>query len=152
MQLKGKETFSASAQQIWDIIMDKDKLAAITPGLSRLEELGNDEYQAITDISIGPVKGEFKGDLKMVDKIPPKSLTLKVNQTSKIGNADVTVHLHIEEVSDLESTLSFKGLAKMSGVLARMGQRVMTGVAASITKQLFASLREEVQKLENPNS
>lgn len=146
MQLKGKETFPASAQQIWDIIMDKDKLAAITPGVSRLEALGNDEYKAITDISIGPVKGEFKGDLKMVDKDPPNSLTLKVKQSNKIGNADVTVHLQIEEVNPSESTLSFNGLAKMSGLLARMGQRVMTGVAASITKQLFAALGEEIQK------
>jgi len=146
MQLKGKETFPASAQEIWDIIMDKDKLAAITPGVSRLEQLGDDEFKAITDISIGPVKGEFSGDLKMVEKEPPNSLTIKVKQSNKIGNADVTVHLQIEEISPTESTLSFKGLAKMSGLLARMGQRVMTGVAASITKQLFASLGEEIQK------
>lgn len=151
MQLKGKQTFSASAQELWDIIMDKDKLAAITPGISRLEVLGEDEYKAIVDISIGPVKGAFKGDLKMVDKDPPNAVTMKVKQLSKIGNADVTVHLQIEEHSPTESTLSFKGLAKMSGVLARMGQRVMTGVAATITKQLFAALQEEVQKLK-PNS
>ncbi len=151
MQLKGKETFSTSGQQLWDIIMDKDKLAAITPGISRLEVLGEDEYKAVVDISIGPVKGAFKGDLKMVDKDPPNSVTMKVKQMSKIGNADVTVHLHIEEISPTQSTLSFKGLAKMSGVLARMGQRVMTGVAATITKQLFAALQEEVQKLK-PNS
>lgn len=147
MQLKGKETFPASAQQIWDIIMDKDKLAAITPGVSRLEEINPDEFKAIADISIGPVKGHFSGDLKMVEKQPPSAVTMKVKQNSKIGNADVTVNLMIEEISPNESTLSFKGLVKMSGLLARMGQRVMTGVAQTITKQLFASIREEVDKL-----
>ena len=147
MQLKGKETFPASAQQIWAIIMDKEKLAAITPGISRLEEVEDGTYKAIADISIGPVKGQFTGDLKMVDKQAPSAVTMKVKQKSKIGNADVTVHLLIEEITPTESTLSFKGLAKMSGVLARMGQRVMTGVAQTITKQLFANIRQEIDKL-----
>ena len=67
---------------------------------------------------------------------------------SKIGNADVTVTLDIEEISANESILSFNGLAKMSGLLARMGQRVMTGVAQTITKQLFAGIQEELEKQE----
>jgi len=149
MQLKGKETFPASAQQIWDIIMDKEKLAAVTPGVSRLEEVATDEFKAIADISIGPVKGQFTGDLRMVEKQAPHAVTLKVKQNSKIGNADVTVQLLIEEISPTESTLSFKGLAKMSGLLARMGQRVMSGVAQTITKQLFAGIKEELDKIEN---
>ena len=146
MQLKGKETFPASAQQIWDLLMDKDKLALVTPGISRLEELGDGQYEAIADIDIGPVKGQFKGQLEMLDKIPPYDVTLKAKQLSKIGNADVLINLNLEEVTDNQCVLSFKGGAKMSGVLARMGQRVMTGVANTITKQFFAALREELAK------
>jgi len=99
MQLKGKETFPASAQQIWDLLMDKDKLALVTPGISRLEELGDGQYEAIADIDIGPVKGQFKGQLEMLDKIPPYDVTLKAKQLSKIGNADVLINLNLEEVS-----------------------------------------------------
>jgi len=146
MQLKGKETFPATAQQIWDLLMDKDKLALVTPGISRLEELENGQYEAIADIDIGPVKGQFKGKLEMLDKIPPYDVTLKAKQLSKIGNADVLITLNLEEIEDNQCVLSFKGGAKMSGVLARMGQRVMTGVASTITKQFFAALRTELTK------
>ena len=80
MQLKGKETFSASAEQLWSIITDKDRLAAITPGVSQLEEIETDEYKAIAEISIGPVKGKFTGDLKMIEKKPNESVTMEVTQ------------------------------------------------------------------------
>ena len=146
MKLKGKETFQASAQQIWDILMDKDKLAAVTPGVTELKETGHSQYEAIADIDIGPVKGKFKGNLEMLDKIPPYDVTLKAKQLSKIGNADVTINLSLAEENDNECTLAFSGQAKMSGVLARMGQRVMTGVASTITKQFFTALREELKQ------
>ncbi len=144
MNLKGKQTYTASAQQIWDILMDTEKLAKITPGVSKLESTGEDQYNAISDIKIGPVKGSFKGDLFLENKEEPAGFTLRVKQLSKIGNADATVNIQINELDGGQCELAFDGKAKLSGTLARTGQRVLGGVANTLTKQFFAALETEL--------
>ena len=145
MNLKGKETYDASAQEIWDILMDTEKLAKITPGVSKLESIGDDQYNAISEVKIGPVKGSFKGDLYLENKTEPSSFTLRVKQLSKIGNADATVSIELLPQEDGQCALAFDGKAKLSGTLARTGQRVLNGVANSLTKQFFAGLKTELE-------
>ena len=144
MQLKGRETFNASPQEIWDILMNTEKLAKITPGLSRLEANGDDTFIAVADVKIGPVKGSFKGDMSITNKKEGEAFTLNVLQKSKIGNVNAAVDIGLQGVSDAETELFFSGEAKMSGLLARTGARVMTGVANSLTKQFFDGLKEEL--------
>ena len=145
MNLKGKQTYQASAQEIWDILMDTEKLAKITPGVSKLEKTGEDQYNAISNVKIGPVKGSFKGDLYLEDKKEPSSFTLRVKQLSKIGNADASVHIELLSQEDGQCTMAFDGKAKLSGTLARTGQRVLNGVANSLTKQFFEGLKVELE-------
>lgn len=144
MKVKGSHTFEVSQQQLWDYLMNPDVLAKITPGVSQLEVLGDDQYKSISDIKIGPVKGSFKGKLSVVDKNEPTTFSIRMDQKSKIGNADATVLMEIEALGDNQSELNFDGKAKLSGVIARTGQRVLSGVANTITKEVFASLEKHI--------
>lgn len=145
MNLKGNQTYDASAQEIWDILMDVDKLAKITPGVSKLVLTGEDQYNAISEIKIGPVKGAFQGDLFLENKNEPAGFTLRVKQKSKIGNADASVNIVLSPQDEDRTELSFDGKAKLSGTLARTGQRVLSGVAKTLTKQFFKALGEELE-------
>ena len=148
MDLKGKHTLEASRQEVWDILMDTDALVRITPGVTKLEETEKDKYKAVSEVSIGPVSGSFSGELELTEKTPPEVYILKVSQNSKIGNVKAEVKISLEEISGDRTELSFNGEAKMSGLLSRTGQRVMKGVANSLTKQFFEALDKEVKKTE----
>ena len=144
MDIKGTYTLPASTQVIWDKLLDKDTLARITPGISELEATGEDTFVAIAHIKMGPVNGSFKGDLAIINKEEPSSFTLRIKQNSKIGNVSADVALQIKELSENESEVSFKGKAKLSGLLARTGQRVLSGVANTLSKQFFKALEKEI--------
>ncbi|MEL7159465.1 MAG: carbon monoxide dehydrogenase subunit G [Bacteroidota bacterium] len=144
MKLTGKEEFIAPRAAIWNILMDTEKLTRITPGLSHLEATGPDEYVATADVKIGPVKGSFKGEMSITEKQEEEAFTLNILQKSKVGNVDAAVRIELAELAPEQTELSFVGQAKMSGLLARTGARVMTGVANSLSKQFFAGLREEL--------
>lgn len=126
--------------------MDPEFLARVTPGVTRLERTGDDTYEAIADIKMGPVKGSFSGDLAIKDKQEPGSFVLEVSQKSKIGNVSATIDLALEPADENSTVMTFDGKAKLSGLLARMGQRVLSGVANTLTKQFFAALEEELSK------
>jgi carbon monoxide dehydrogenase subunit G len=144
MHLTGNKILNASTEKIWNILMDADMLAKITPAVSRLEPLGNDTYKAIADVKIGPVKGSFSGNLSVLDKIDHESFMLRVNQNSKIGNVAADVKIYLKAISDTQTEMSFAGDAKMSGLLAATGQRVVSGVANMLTEQFFEALEKEL--------
>lgn len=146
MHLKGNHTFNASPEQIWKLLMDPEVLARITPGINKLEPTGEDQYSAIAEVKMGPVKGSFKGDLEVADKKEPEHFLLKVQQKSKIGNVAADVSIDLASADNGHTELAFDGKAKLSGLLARTGQRVLSGVASTLTKQFFSALEEELEK------
>lgn len=144
MKLTGNHTVKAPANVIWEMLMDPVTLAKITPAIDKLELTGEDTYNAIADVRIGPVKGSFSGKVQIKDKKPTDSFTLAVNQESKIGNAKAEITLNLSSPSDNETEIKFEGDVKLSGLLATTGQRVISGVANMLSKQFFKSLDEEV--------
>lgn len=151
MVVKGEHQFDISAQQLWNYLMDIDVLAKITPGVSKLEVIEDDKYKTVSEIKIGPVKGSFKGKLEVVDKAEPVSFAIVMEQLSKIGNAHVKVDMQIKDKGAAASELHFDGKAKLSGVIARTGQRVLSGVANTITKEVFASLEAHIAEDQQAN-
>ena len=73
--------------------------------------------------------------------------SLHVKQNSKIGNADAIVKILLKSVSDTETEISFDGDARLSGLLARTGNRVISGVATTLTKQFFNNFENELKTI-----
>lgn len=144
MQLTGSHVVNAPVQTVWAMLMDTDVLAQIVPAVSRLEKVAENEYKAIAEIKLGPVSGSFSGSLSLADIRENEGYTLLVKQNSKIGNADATVAMALKPVGDNQTEVSFDGNARLSGLLARTGQRVISGVATTLTKQFFENLEGAV--------
>jgi len=146
MQLSGRHTVNASLVKVWGILMDTDTLAKIVPGISRLEKTGDNTYKSFLEIKLGPVSGSFNGNLQMENVEVEKRFTLKVQQNSKIGNANADIKIDLASVGDEQTEINFNGDVKMIGLLASLGQRVMSGVAKTLTKQFFANLDKDLSK------
>ena len=146
MELTGSHEISAGAQTLWNLLMDPDFLAKITPGITRMERVSDDNYLAIADVKIGPVKGSFKGEVQITEKSEPEAFTLLVQQKSSIGNVAASVRIRIQEITAEKSNIQFEGKAQLSGLLARTGQRVLSGVANTLSRQFFEALEAEISQ------
>lgn len=145
MHLEGTHSLNASSQEIWNLLMDPDTLARITPAISRLEPLGDDKYKAVAEVKLGPVKGSFAGQMAVTDKKEPEHFTLLIEQKSRMGNANAEGRIVLKPTGENQTEVHFNGDAKLSGTLARMGQRVIGGVANSMVKQFFQNLESELK-------
>ena len=143
MQLTGNHVLNAPVSTVWAMLMDPETLARIVPAVSSLELIGDNQYKALAEIKLGPVSGAFAGSLSLLDIRENEGYSLHVKQTSKIGNADALVNIGLKAVGDEQTELTFDGDAKLSGLLARTGQRVISGVATTLTKQFFANFDQE---------
>ena len=144
MTLTGTYTVNAPAQTVWNMLMDPDTLARVTPGITSLERIDADNFKAVAEVKFGRVGGAFSVNLKISDRKEPEHFTLEIQQNSKIGNANAVVHLNMKALSPSQTEVSFEGDVKLSGMLATMGGRVVTPVANLLSKQFFEALEQEV--------
>jgi len=126
------------------MLMDTDTLARIVPGISKLEKNGDNSYISTISMKLGPVSSSFTGNLQMEDIQQEKGFTLKVQQNSKIGNANAAIKIDLIPVVENQTEVSFEGDVKLSGMLASMGQRVLGGVANTLSKQFFTNMDKEL--------
>ena len=145
MQLTGKHVVNATPEKVWGMLMDTDTLARIVPGISRLEKTGDNTFKSVLEIKLGPVSGSFTGNLQLEEITEQKGFTLKVQQNSKIGNANAFIKIDLLPADTGQTEIAFNGEVKMTGLLANMGQRVMGGVANTLTKQFFANFEKELK-------
>ena len=143
MHLEGTHTFTADREKVWLALNDPQVLGRATPGVTSLEPIGEDKYKAIFEIKMGPIKSAFDGTLEVTDKVAPERYTLLVNVDGKIGTVSAEGGFDLKSENG-STVVTFAGDARMNGVLARMGQRVISGVARMFTKQFFSALEREL--------
>jgi carbon monoxide dehydrogenase subunit G len=143
MELEGSHTFDAPRDRVWELLNDPDVLIRLTTGLKRLDPEGDDSYRATFQIKMGPIDSSFKGTMKVVDKVAPESYALLIDVDARIGVVSAKGTIHLEEIGP-QTLLNFGGRAELSGKLAQLGQRVMSGVGKHFTQQFFKSLEKEL--------
>lgn len=146
MQFSGEHTLNAAPPIIWAMLMDIDTLVKVVPGISHLEKTGDNTYKSTLDIKLGPVNGSFTGNLLLDDLNEPGGFTLRMQQNSKMGNANAAIKINLSPVDNNHTAIAFDGDVKLSGLLASIGQRVMSGVSNTLAKQFFENMEKELGK------
>src|SRR5213592_1600265 len=85
MKIEGRFIFSAPSQEVWDLLTDPQSLQHCTPGCKQLTEISIDEFEAMMEVGIGPIKGTFHGKISMKEKAPPRSYWLIVEGSGAVG-------------------------------------------------------------------
>jgi carbon monoxide dehydrogenase subunit G len=152
MKISGTYQISATREEVWNKVMDPRVLERITPGVKSLEEIGEDTYIAHSEISIGPVRGAFKGNLSVKDKVGRERCLLVVDQKSKSGNVVAEIAMIFVSMDGQKTEIRYTGEARLSGMLASMGQRIMSGVVATLSKQFFQALEQEIDQEIKPGT
>lgn len=145
MRLEGSYLFeNAPRELLWDMFFEPEVLAKTMPGTEKLELVGENVYSGVMRIRVGPVQGEFKGKVELLDLVKPESYRMKVNGSGPSGfvKGEGTIRL---ENGDQGTTMHYEGDAQVSGRIAQVGQRLMDSSAKAIVAQSLEALDAQVQ-------
>lgn len=144
MELKGERLLPAPIDTVWAGLNDPEVLKACIAGCESLERTGDDAFQALVAVRVGPVAAKFKGNLKMTDVKPPTSYTIHFDGQGGVagfgkGSADVQL------ASEAGGTkLSYVARAQVGGKMAQVGSRLIDAAAGKITEDFFAAFEARV--------
>ena len=136
MKIEGSYTFNASRERVWQALLDPKIMAQCMPGCESLTEVGPDQYEATLKVGVASVKGSYKGKVSIKDKEEPSHYVLSGEGSGGPGFMRGDVAIDLEE-SRGQTVLKYSTDAKVGGLIASIGQRMLNGVAKMMLEQFF---------------
>ncbi|MGB3561804.1 MAG: carbon monoxide dehydrogenase subunit G [Thermoanaerobaculia bacterium] len=144
MKVEGEYLFDVAPQQVWEGLLDPEVLAATMPGCEQLELVGENQYEGMLNIKVGPVQGKFQGKIQLEDIRESEGYTMKVDGRGTPGFVKATATVGLSGEGN-QTRLAYNGDAQVGGRIASVGQRLLDSSAKAIIKQSLDGLNETLK-------
>jgi carbon monoxide dehydrogenase subunit G len=142
--MSGEVQLNASREAVYSKLNDPEVLKACIPGCEQLDKLGDNEFQAVSVMKVGPVKARWKGKVKLTDLDPPNGYKITGEGEGGVAGfakGGATVALTEKDGGTL---LTYNVEAQIGGKLAQLGQRLIAGAAKKMGDDFFAKFAANV--------
>jgi carbon monoxide dehydrogenase subunit G len=145
MELTGERLIPATPAATWAALNDPAILKDCITGCESLERTGDNAFQALVAVKVGPVSARFKGNLTMTNVNAPTSYTMVFDGQGGVagfgkGSADVSL-----APEGAQTKLSYAAKAQVGGKLAQIGSRLIDSAAAKIAEDFFTAFEARLQ-------
>ncbi|KQV50648.1 carbon monoxide dehydrogenase [Pelomonas sp. Root1217] len=141
MNLTGQQHLPVSQAQAWAALNDTAMLQAAVPGCEAITPTGDNVFDVLMAVSIGPVKARFKGKLQLSELTPPQSYRIGFEGSGgAAGHGKGQAFVQLQAVSPSETVLSYDVTASVGGKLAQIGSRLVDAAAQKLAEDFFARL------------
>ena len=142
MEFENTFVVQAPVDEVWDLLMDVERIAPCMPGAQVLEQTGDDAYKVAVKVRLGPMSMTYTGDVEIVERdaeAHEASMRAKAKEARGQGTAAARIRMALRE-QDGGTAASIVTDMQMSGKAAAMGQGVIRDVAAALTDTFATNL------------
>jgi uncharacterized protein len=145
MKINGDHTFLAPRATVWELLQDPDVLIKALPGAKKLERVGENVYEGLMRVGVGPVTAaEWSVRVELEDLVPPERYSMRVDSKGPLGFTRGTAH--VELMHDPAGTrMEYVADLQVGGRVAGVGQRLLDQVARMLTKHGLEALNRELE-------
>jgi uncharacterized protein len=143
MQLTGTYSFPAEPSRVWELLMDTRAIADCLPGCKELRDMGDDLYTAELNVAVAAVSGHYSATIAIKDKAQPSSYRLLVEGSGRMGFVKGDARITLTE-HEGKTEVAVDSNADVGGAVARVGQRLIEGVARMTMDRFFACMVAKV--------
>ena len=137
MDIFGSYTFDVSADRVWDLLMDPAALSSCIPGCTRFEPDGEDRYAVTLTVALAAITGTYNGTVNLTDKTLHTSYRLVMEGQGRAGFVKGSSVISLRPAG-ASTAVDVSGAVHTGGPIARVGQRLIGGVARMMLDRFFA--------------
>ena len=147
MRIDGSYKLAAGRETVWTALQSPEVLPRCIPGCTRYEAVGEDSYEIEAKVRIAAISGSFSGTIDVTDKARPESYRIVIQGrgpgTSVRGEGVLSFS---EEGGETEVTVA--GDVYLTGIVARVGQRLLGSTSRMMMDQFFGCISEQLDGAE----
>lgn len=139
MKISGSATLSLGIEEVWRRLEDPSWLARCTPGLVRLDLSSPDHYDMAIELSLPVLRGRFTGTIDIRERSKPERMRLELEGKGAPGFVEGEATLRL--IAEGRATrVEWSAKVQMGGSIARVGQRMLSGVVIEMAGEFFSKL------------
>jgi len=144
MQMAGEQRIAASRQRVWEALNDPEILKQCIPGCQSLEKQGEDQFDAVAEVKIGPIGARFKGKVHLSDIDAPNGYTITGQGNGGVaGNAKGSAKVRLSEDGGT-TVVSYDVDAEVGGRMAQLGGPIIDATAKQLANKFFSTFGDVV--------
>lgn len=143
MRIEGTASFPAEPERVYAIFTDADALRRATPGCQSLDAVGEGVFEATLKVGVASITGTYKGKMELQEQQPPHHYKLAVQGSGSPGYLSGTASFDFMPKED-GTEVKYVWDVQVGGLVASVGQRVLSGVAKMLINQFFQSMQKEL--------
>lgn len=146
MIIDGSATFAYPREQVYKVFTDHDALSRCTPGVQSMEQIGPDKYEATLKMGVAGISGTYKGTMELQKTNPPEKYTLQLSGKGAPGYVQGSASFEFAE-SPEGTVVKYVWDVQVGGLVAGVGQRVLSGVAKMMIGQFVQGMQKELVRV-----
>ncbi len=143
MEISGSFTFNAPPDRVWTLLMDPVVLSSCIPGCERFEPDGVDRYTVTLTVGLAAITGTYSGTVALTDMVPNTSYGLIVEGQGRPGFVKGSSAI-VLRAQGAATAVDVTATVQTGGAIARLGQRLVGGVAKMMMERFFACLQSKL--------
>ena len=143
MDISGSFTFNAPPDRVWALLMDPAVLQSCIPGCERFEPDGADRYNVTLTVGLAAITGTYNGTVVLTDMIPNTSYGLVVEGQGRPGFVKGSSAI-VLRADGATTAVDVTAAVQTGGPIARLGQRLIGGVAKMMLDRFFQCLQSKL--------
>jgi 2-furoyl-CoA dehydrogenase large subunit len=142
---RGEVTLSAPVEEVWRRLLNPRELAASIPGCRDLTQNGPDRYSAEVVIGVAGIRGTYRVEIDLRDKVERISLRLVGKAFGPLGFGSGSGFVSLRPEAADHTRLEYRYEAEIGGKVAAIGQRMLGSVIRYLIAQFFHSLERRIR-------
>lgn len=145
MELNSSFTVDAPIDEVWQTVMDVERVATAVPGAELTEKLSDTTYKGMVKVRVGPLSMQYRGQIELISRDDATHIAVfkgKAQEKAGQGTAEGTATVTLTE-DDGQTTGIVHGDVALSGKAAAMGK----GVVNTVTQQIMGIFAGNLQTM-----
>ena len=144
MKIEGTYHIDADPKRVWEGLMSPELLARCIPGCQQMDQTGEGAYAVKLKAGVGAVSGTYTGSVKIYDVDEPHSFRMS-GEGKRAGSSAAGTGLITITPENGGTRLDVEGEARVTGIIARVGQRLIGSASRVLMDQFFNAAKSALE-------
>lgn len=146
MKLENEFTVDVPVEDVWNVLLDLERVTPCLPGAALTEESG-DEYKGEMKVRLGPVSQEYEGTVKIeeADESEHRAVLKADGKDARgQGTASATITSTLQDEGNGSTKVRVETDMQLTGRAAQFGRGVQQDVAEKLLNRFAECLENEI--------
>jgi len=150
VKLQHQTEVGAKPEDVWAFLQDTPAVVQCMPGAELVDELGDDRFEGVLHVAIGPLKMNYAGKASVVERdAEAHRIVLDASGRDKRGSGSVQAHVKLQVApADSGSRIEVVSDIDLTGRIASLGRGIR-----DVSNQMFVEFADQLgNRIEGPTA